>query len=134
MKTAFMKSNLFPSYTAILFCVLTVLSMGSAAYSQDGQTPGQLTEVDSKYVCMVTDKLFDKEQIPVEVEGKTYYGCCEMCKGKLQSDVSVREAADPVSGNTVDKSTAVIGATSSGDILYFENEETLQAYNTSSGN
>ena len=42
-----------------------------------------LQEVDAIKVCMVNDQLFAKDQIPVEVEGKTYFGCCEMCKARL---------------------------------------------------
>ena len=69
-----------------------------------------LEQVEPKMVCMVNDTLFPREQIPVEVDGKTYFGCCEMCKGRLASDASLRSAKDPVSGVSVDKALAVIGA------------------------
>lgn len=84
---------------------------------------------DSKYVCMVTNKLFQKEQIPVEVKGKTYYGCCEMCKGTLKNDPSSRNAVDPVSGAPVDKAQAIIAASSEGNIYYFENKDNLDKFN-----
>jgi YHS domain-containing protein len=87
-----------------------------------------LAHVEAKRVCMVNDTVFPKDQIPVQVEGKTYFGCCEMCKGKLASDASVRSAADPVSGKSVDKATAVIGATPDGRVLYFESEKTFDEY------
>lgn len=79
---------------------------------------------------MITNKLFADEQIEVDVEGKRYYGCCEMCKAKLQGDVTSRQAQDPVSGKTVDKALAVTGADSSGDIFYFENEKNLAVFNS----
>ncbi len=50
-----------------------------------------------KYVCMINNQVFDKEQIPVEVDGKTYYGCCAMCKERLAKDADSRKAVDPVS-------------------------------------
>ena len=62
------------------------------------------------------------------LEGRTYYGCCEMCKGRLGSDPSSRVSTDPVSGNTVDKATAVIGRAGDGRTLYFENNQTFAAY------
>src|SRR5689334_1427618 len=61
---------------------------------------------DAKQVCMVNNQIMGREQIPVQVDGKTYFGCCEMCKGRLERDPSSRSAKDPVSGNLVDKATA----------------------------
>lgn len=121
----------------ISFLVLTFIISFSAFTQADNsnqQTSSSLTEVDSKYVCMVTNQLFVKEQIPVEVEGKTYYGCCEMCKAKIKNNPQSREATDPVSGNKVDKAQSVIGATADGDIYYFESEENLGKFNPSAVN
>jgi YHS domain-containing protein len=103
------------------------MSMGDAPATQ---TSGKLTKVESpKRVCMVTNKAFADDQIAVEVEGKTYYGCCEMCKGRLTSDAKLRSAVDPVSQKPVDKAEAVIAADSKGKVFYFENDENLAAYN-----
>jgi YHS domain-containing protein len=85
--------------------------------------------VDPQRVCMVNDSLFPKDQIPVRVGDKTYFGCCEMCKGRLADDAAVRQAVDPVSKKTVDKATAVIGAQPDGSVLYFENAANLARYN-----
>ena len=101
---------------------LAVLLVSAAAFAEP------LTRVDAKRVCMVNNTAFPKDQIPVEVDGKTYFGCCEMCKGKLAEDPSARHATDPVSGKTVDKATAVIGATPDGKVLYFENEKTFEQF------
>ena len=98
------------------------------------QQNSSLTKVDSKYVCMITNQEFAKEQIPVELEGKTYYGCCEMCKAKIKNNPQSREATDPVSGNKVDKADAVIGAAPDGNVFYFENEENLSQFNPSAVN
>ena len=77
---------------------------------------------------MVNNQFMGRPQIPIEVDGRTYYGCCEMCKGRLGSDPSSRVSTDPVSGNTVDKATAVIGRAGDGRTLYFENDQTFAAY------
>ena len=60
-----------------------------------------------------------KPQIPVDVEGRTYYGCCAMCKEKLNQQPAARIAQDPVTGEDVDKSKAVIVQNAQGKVLYF---------------
>jgi YHS domain-containing protein len=89
---------------------------------------GALTRVEPGLVCMINNQFMDKPQIPVEVEGTTYYGCCEMCKTKLAEDPASRAAVDPVSGAKVDKAHAVIGKNAAGAVFYFENEQNLAAY------
>lgn len=89
-----------------------------------------LKPVEASKVCMVNNKAFDKDQIPVEVDGKTYYGCCPMCKDMLGKDVTKRMATDPISSKEVDKSTAVIGADLEGNVHYFENENNLKEFST----
>lgn len=106
---------------AIIFAIITPLSQAIAA-------EGDLRVVESKYVCMVNNKVLANEQIPVEVNGKTYYGCCAMCKAKLERNSNVRTAIDPVSGNSVDKASAVIAARPDGSVLYFENERNFDSY------
>lgn len=87
-----------------------------------------LKRVETKKVCMINNQVFEKDQIPVEVEGRTYYGCCAMCKERLAKDPASRQAVDPVTGKTVDKATAVIGALPDGNVLYFESEATFEKY------
>lgn len=87
-----------------------------------------LTPVEAQYVCMMNDKAFDKVQIPVEVDGKTYYGCCSMCEAHLKKNDVIRKAIDPVSGNEVSKAEAVIAADKNDKVYYFENSENLKTY------
>jgi YHS domain-containing protein len=90
---------------------------------------GALTLVeDSSMVCMINNQFMGKPQIPIEAEGITYYGCCEMCKTKLAEDPSSRTAIDPVSGATVNKAQAVLGKTATGEIHYFESKENLAKF------
>lgn len=93
-----------------------------------GEAKSELRQVEAKYVCMVNNALFEKEQIPVEVEGKTYYGCCQMCKKALNEKPELRVATDPVSGKEVDKARAVIAALPDGSVLYFESAANLEKY------
>lgn len=88
----------------------------------------KLTVVPNEKVCMVTDMLFPKKQIPVTHAGKTYYGCCENCKKTLAEDAKARVATDPVTGKPVDKATAVIAAREDGSVMYFESQKTFQKY------
>ena len=111
----------------VLTVVLALLVAVAMLYSPSPSL-GSLQRVPSDHVCMVNDTHFPASQIPVPVGGKTYFGCCDMCKGRLASDAIVRSAVDPFSGNRVDKATAVIGALPSGKVLYFESESNLDAY------
>lgn len=83
---------------------------------------------DPSLVCMVNNQFMGQPQIPIEVDGTTYFGCCEMCKTKLATDPSSRTAIDPVSGASVDKAKAVLGKTQTGAIHYFESGENLASY------
>src|SRR5687768_4165821 len=87
--------------------------------------------VPAKNVCMINDSSMANDQIPIEIDGRTYYGCCPMCKERLSKEEASRYAFDPVSGKKVDKATAVIGALPGGRVLYFESIETFAAYNAS---
>lgn len=83
---------------------------------------------DRSLVCMVNNQFMDKPQIPIEVEGRTYYGCCEMCKERLGADPSSRVAVDPVTGKTVDKASAVIAQDAGGKTFYFESDQTFATF------
>ncbi len=77
---------------------------------------------------MINNKDMGKPQLPVPVGEKIYYGCCEMCVKNINENVKVRYAVDPVTGKEVDKATAVLGALPDGSILYFESEDSYNAF------
>lgn len=79
-------------------------------------------------VCMVNDRYMGKDQIPVTVGDKTYFGCCASCKEKLETSHAARTAVDPLTGAEVDKAVAVIARDASGKVLYFASEETFSRY------
>ena len=108
--------------------VLGLCLFASAATAADEAKAPALQRVEAKRVCMVNDQVFDRDMIPVEFESKTYFGCCNMCKARLTQDAEARTAVDPISGNKVDKATAIFGALPDHTVLYFENEKTFEEY------
>jgi YHS domain-containing protein len=90
-----------------------------------------LQRVPATHVCMMNNRFMGAAQMPVQVEGKTYYACCDMCVKRLNADPSIRSAIDPVTQKPVDKSKAVIGKLPSGDVVYFESEDSLKRYSPS---
>lgn len=94
----------------------------STAYKAGDQLPNEL-------VCMVNDAYMAKPQIPVEVNGKTYYGCCNMCVTTLNEKETARLATDPATGGEVDKSEAyIVLLNQNGKVAYFESEKTYNSY------
>jgi len=87
-------------------------------------------KVDSKLVCFVNNKFMGIEQIPVEFEGKTYYGCCQDCVVKINNMREVRFTQDPLTGVEVDKALAyiVLSPLGNNDVLYFESEQNYLDY------
>jgi YHS domain-containing protein len=111
-------------------------TVAPAAPALSASTPaGAIAEVpaltlvqDNDKVCMVTNQFMGAPQIPIDVDGQTYYGCCEMCKARLANEPGTRTAKDPVTGETVDKAKAVIGREVSGKVHYFASAENLARY------
>jgi YHS domain-containing protein len=112
-----------------LFALSLFVALAAFAGNEGVKPTGKLTKVEPKTVCMINEQAMGKEQIPVEVEGKTYYGCCEMCKKALADKAEKRVAIDPVTGKQVDKATAVIASQEDGRVFYFESDATLAKYN-----
>src|SRR5688572_19043584 len=113
----------------IALFVSLFIALAAFAGSEGVHPFGPLTKVEPKTVCMVNEQAMGKDQIPVEVEGKIYYGCCEMCKKALADNADKRVAIDPVSGKQVDKAKAVIASQQDGRVFYFENEANLAKHN-----
>lgn len=106
----------------LAFAVFLLFGMVFPVFSRAEEMT--LKPVPPNEICMVNNSVMGETQIPVLVEGKTYYGCCEGCVGRLKDDRSLRYAKDPVTGNEVDKATAFIIPGEKGNALYFESMET----------
>ena len=108
--------------TAIMGALLLLTAITTPTWAESQEDQGEqpsaataaeasLVKVDPKYVCMPNNRLFKKEQLSTEIEGKTYYGCCKMCINALNSDPRQRLAIDPISGREIDKAKAVTEVT-----------------------
>ena len=86
--------------------------------------------VEQEKVCMVNDRFMGVKQIPIEADGITYYGCCQNCVKKIQENQeNVRYSKDPLSGEQVDKATAVIVKNNEdGRVKYFSSKESAEKY------
>ncbi len=128
----------------ILGIGILALSFSTEFYGQNSQKEILNTEVkeslampnnneaklESSFVCYVNNSYMGKKQIPVEVQGKTYYGCCDGCVDKLKNIREFRYAIDPLTGNEVDKAKAyiVLKPNGFGEVLYFESEGNYLKY------
>ena len=113
------------SLIILAISVVSFFSMNTINAQNENQE-----KLQSSYVCYVNDAYMGKEQIPVDVKGKVYYGCCQGCVEKLQKNRDLRYSIDPYSQNEVDKATAYIVLKEKGksEVLYFENKENYEKY------
>lgn len=109
------------------FAALLLVGVATATFAATASEPA-LRRVETKHVCMINNQDLGRDQIPVQVDNKTYYGCCEGCKKALTEKPETRVAIDPQTGKTVDKATAVIAAKADGSVLYFENEKSFEEF------
>ena len=79
---------------------------------------------------MVNDRFMGVKQIPIDVDGTTYYGCCQGCVEKLQENIDdVRFGSNPLIDTKVDKaSTIIVHDKSTGGVFYFETNKDAQAF------
>lgn len=115
-------------YRATKMLLLVTLTIMGIILSQKYSYSADVKTVKTDQVCMVNDTVMGKPQIPVAVEGKTYYGCCEGCVEKLKKNRSFRFSKDPATGREVDKAKAYITMEPDGKALYFESMETAEKY------
>jgi YHS domain-containing protein len=118
-----------PRRLVLAVALIAIAFAGFADEKPADRSADKVVPAESKNVCMINDRSMANEQIPVVIDGKTYYGCCPMCKERLTKEESSRFAIDPVSGKKVDKATAVIGALPGAAVLYFESLENFERYN-----
>ncbi len=109
---------------------IAVLALLAAVGFAPVQSLAEGPQLKTSQVCMMNNKYFGKEQIPVEVGGKTYYGCCEGCKTTLKENSSTRVSNDPYTGEEVDKADAYIVRKPNGsdEVLYFKSAETYESF------
>ncbi|WP_421773833.1 hypothetical protein [Gracilimonas sp.] len=120
------------AFLAIILCVCSAAPSFAQADTETADVkPTQqetLKLVEVRFVCLMTDRSFDEEQIPVNIDGIIYYGCCNNCVKNLKEQEENRYAVDPVSKKRINKATAVIGASADNSVYYFESEENLKRF------
>lgn len=86
-------------------------------------------KVPNKQVCMVNNAYMGKDQFEVPYDGKTYYGCCNMCVERIPNDETARKAKDLFTGKEIDKADAyIVLKDQQGNVDYFENEENYKKF------
>lgn len=124
-------------YINLIFAIfVSTVFLGNIAVADDSAHAHSTKAVEAKKVCMVNDKFMGIDQIPIEVNKKTYYGCCNNCIAKLQNNESnVRFAQDPFTREQVDKADAYIVTIEdkSNKVLYFKSEQNYQEYIKNTG-
>jgi len=126
------------NYSRFIRVVLSLTMLGIALmnpYAQETET--SQTRVQSQNivpmlnnVCMVDNEYKDSLMLAIDLDGKTYYGCCQPCTEYLEADEAIRFAHDPVTNNLVNKADAFIAFEKAGTckVLYFESEENFKLY------
>lgn len=87
--------------------------------------------VPDSMVCMVSGEIKHKAINPIELEGKTYWGCCGQCETKLKYNTkNARMAKDPISEKLISKADAYIRINPENNrkVMFFESEANYNEY------
>ncbi|MUP39402.1 hypothetical protein [Labilibaculum euxinus] len=88
-------------------------------------------EMLDNMVCMVRGDIKSKSTLPIQIEDKTYRGCCQKCMDKLERNVNnIRFTIDPITGQSINKADAVIKQDPHDNkrVLFFKSNETYNQY------
>jgi hypothetical protein len=88
-------------------------------------------QVPDSMVCMVSGMVKNKALNPIEVSGKTYWGCCDNCLMKLKNNIdNVIYAKDPFSGALICKAGSLkrLNPENKEYVLYFESDKNYELY------
>jgi len=113
---------------ALASVLFTACNLGNkeneASAEQVTSVPQIGDHVPNNLVCMVNNAYMGVPQLEVSFEGKTYYGCCEMCQERIPKEKEVRTAIDLYTLKAIDKANAyIVLIGDSGEVAYFENEK-----------
>lgn len=119
-----MKIQLIKKMSFLLF-ILALAGCTSSGVKNEKVTGSiEVESLPVNQVCMINNAFMGKDQIPVPVGNKVYYGCCEGCVDKLTNIEETRYATDPLTGQKVDKADAFVVLKPGGStVLYFASKE-----------
>ncbi len=130
-----MKNRIKKSILLIIVLVVSIIvfqkSVNATSIVPQNEQQEKSAEIAKNQVCMVNDAFMGTPQIEVPVMDKMYYGCCNMCVGKLNNSEEIRTGIDPFSMEKVDKAEAYIVLDPNSDqngVLYFKNAENYRKY------
>ena len=107
----------------------TMINEVAMAHEQPSPKYKKGDNVPHDLVCMVNDAYMGKKQMEVPMDGKKYYGCCEMCKERIPKDEKVRYGIDPLTTKKVDKAKAyIVLIGDNGEVAYFENKDNYKKF------
>lgn len=116
--------GLMPTILVLLGLAVTLATGAVRAWA----APPTVSIPERTRVCMMQDTVMAVPAVPLTHNGKSYFGCCEMCKAKIAAEPErYTLARDPVTGAVVDKATAALLSVD-GRVLYFESEATRARY------
>jgi len=111
-------------FASILFMSCNLSTKNETVEENTTGVPQIGDHVPNNLVCMVNNAYMGVPQLEVPFEGKTYYGCCEMCQERIPKEKKARVAVDPSSLKDVDKAEAyIVLIGENGEVAYFENEK-----------
>ncbi|RZT91301.1 hypothetical protein EV201_3115 [Ancylomarina subtilis] len=87
--------------------------------------------ITDSMVCMLRGDIKSRPTLPIEINSKTYWGCCQNCLGKLmRNENNALFALDPFSGQSVDKADAIIRQDPQNNkrVFFFKSNETYNQY------
>jgi hypothetical protein len=88
-------------------------------------------EIPGKLICMNGNSIKYHKTIKVTLSGNIFYACSEKCINTIIDHYDITAfTADAFSGDTICKSSAIIGLKERGNpnVVYFENAQNFESY------
>lgn len=113
----------------LMIRTLLLVMMLVAAMADPNAAKAESGNIEQReFVCMAQDTVMLKPGIPIEHEGKTYWGCCANCVQTIKTQPEqLTLATDPVTGATVDKAKAFI-YNLNGFAVYFASQSSREIF------
>lgn len=110
---------------SFIVCLLPLYQTGG--FSPKVESAFAELKVEQNRVCMPQNLVFDRDMIPVQLNDRTYYGCCEGCIVQITQNEALRMGQDGLTGENIDKSQAVV-LDIHGKAMYFASAENAKKY------
>lgn len=130
-----MKTGIVQKMSCIILVMILASCTSTGGKNEKVEETVVAESLPVNQVCMINDAFMGKDQIPVPVGNKVYYGCCEGCVEKLTNMEETRYGTDPLTGQKVDKADAFIVLNPQGStVWYFASKENYLQFNNKQTN